>query len=163
MAELDLSPKDLKVVQTAKATSKSSGYPCVALELPNGEIVTGKTKKVISASGAVVLNALRTLAGLGDDFDVIKDEILMPIIDLRTRYLNSTSSVLTLDDVLVALAISSAKNPKAKKAIACLSQLQGCEAHSTYILSPAEEGTFKKLLVNITCQPQFLNNHLFND
>lgn len=161
MSELDLDPNYLEVTKIAKQTSKSSGYPCVALELPNGKIMTGKTKQVISASGAVILNALRTLAGLGDDFDVISDDILMPIINLRTTYLNSKQSVLTLDDVLVALAISSSTNPKAQKIIKKLPQLKGCEAHATYILSSAEELTLKKLGINITCQPQFINNHLF--
>jgi len=161
MSELDLDPNYLEVTKIAKQASKSSGYPCVALELPNGKIMTGKTKQVISASGAVILNALRTLAGLGDDFDVISDDILMPIINLRTTYLNSKQSVLTLDDVLVALAISSSTNPKAQKIIKKLPQLKGCEAHATYILSSAEELTLKKLGINITCQPQFINNHLF--
>ncbi|MCM1324888.1 MAG: DUF1846 family protein, partial [Acetobacter sp.] len=89
--------------------------------------------------------------------------ILMPIVKLRTHYLNSKSSVLTLDDVLVALAISSSENLKAKRAIEQLDKLAGCEAHCTYMLSGAEESTLKKLKINITCEPQFLNNKLFND
>lgn len=163
MAELDLTPDFLPVVNPAKMISKESGYPCVALELPNGEIVYGKSKKIISASGAVILNALRTLAGLGDDFDIISDDILMPIVKLRTEYLHSKCGVLTVDDVLIALAISSHSNDKAKKAIDCLPKLSGCEAHATYILSPAEEQSLKKIGINISCQPIFLNNNLFED
>lgn len=163
MAELDLDIDYLKVTKVAKKTAKESGYPCVALELPNGEIVTGKTKTVISASGAVLLNALRTLANLGDDFDVISDDVLFPIMNLRREYLHTKCSVLTADDVLVALAICSANNQKAKKALSCLPRLAGCEAHCTYMLSPAEEMTLKKLGINITCQPQYLNNHLFQN
>ena len=163
MAELDLTPDFLPVVNPAKMISKESGYPCVALELPNGEIVYGKSKKIISASGAVILNALRTLAGLGDDFDIISDDILMPIVKLKTEYLHSKCGVLTVDDVLIALAISSHSNDKAKKAIDCLPKLSGCEAHATYILSPAEEQSLKKIGINISCQPIFLNNNLFED
>jgi len=163
LAELDLTPNYLEVVKVSKDVSKTSGFPCIALELPDGQIVTGKTKNVISASGAVILNALRTMAKMGDDFDVIKDEVLMPIVGLRTKYLGSKSSVLTLDDVLVALAISSSTNLKAKKAIEGLEKLEGCEAHCTYMLSQAEEQTLKKLKINITCEPHFLNNNLFND
>ena len=163
LAELDLSPNALEVVKSSKEVSKASGFPCIALELPDGTIVTGKTKSFISASGAVILNALRTLAGMGDDFDVIKDSVLKPIVNLRTKYLSSKSSVLTIDDVLVALAISSSDNEKAKKAIACLEELAGCEAHSTYMIPNAEETTLKKLKINITCEPVFLNNNLFND
>ena len=163
MSELNLGIDYLKVTKVAKQTSKESGYPAVALELPNGQIITGKTKKVISASGAVLLNALRSLAGLGDDFDVIPDSILFPIMNLRKDYLHTKCSVLSLDDVLVALAISSSTNTKAKKALQQLPKLENCEAHCTYILSPAEEQTLKKLNINITCQPQYLNNHLFQN
>ena len=145
----------------AKNTSKLSGYPCVALELKNQQIVTGKTKNIVSACGAVVLNALRTLADMGDDFDVITDDILLPIVEYRTNILKSKSSVLTIDDILVALSICSAKNEKAKKAIAQLPFLQGCDAHSTYILPSAEEQTMKKLGINITCEPVFANSSLF--
>lgn len=163
MAELSLTPDYLAVVGESKKMSKSCGYPCVALQLPNGEIVYGKNKKIVSASAAVVLNALRTLAGMGDDFDIISDDILLPITKLRTQYLHSTNSVLTLDDVLIALSISSHNNQKAKKAIKKLAELNGCEAHCTYILSPAEEQTLKKLGINITCEPVFLNNNLYEN
>lgn len=163
MGELDLTPNYINVVELSKKTSKESGYPVIALELSNGEVVYGKNKKIISASGAVILNALRTLAGLGDDFDIIKDDILMPIIELRTKYLHSKSGVLTLDDVLIALAISSHENEKAKKAIERLPDLKGCEAHCTYILSSSEELSLKKLGINISCEPEFLNNNLFEN
>lgn len=149
------------VVDAAKATAKTSKYPCIALELADGKIVTGKTKKIVSASAAVVLNALRTLAGLGDDFDIITDDILLPIVEYRTKVLKSHSSVLTLDDVLVALSICTSKNEKAQKAMAQITNLAGCDAHCTYILSPAEEQTLKKLGINVTCEPVFLNTNLF--
>ena len=163
MAELDLNPDFLKVVSASKQMSKDSGYPCVALQLANGEIVYGKNKKIISASGAVVLNALRSVAGMGDDFDIISDDILMPIVKLRTDILHYKNGVLTLDDVLVALAISSYSNEKAKRALDKLADLLGCEAHSTYILSPQEEQSLKNLGINITCEPVFLNNNLYEN
>ena len=161
MSELDLTPNYLEVVSAAKKITKDSGYPVVALSLPNGEIVSGKNKKIISASGAVILNALRTLAGLDDDFDIISDDILMPIIKLRTEYFHSKNNVLKLDDVLTALAISSHDNEKARKALEQIPNLRGCEAHCTYILSPAEEISLKKLGIYISCEPEFLNNKLF--
>ena len=161
VSEVDAKDDLLKVIDISKETSKTSGFPCVALELPDGKIVTGKTKKIVSASGAVVLNALRTLAGMGDDFDVITDDILLPIVEYRTKILKSHTSVLNLDDILVALSICSAKNEKAKKALSKIGELNGCEAHCTYILSSAEEQTLKKLGINVTCEPVFLNSHLF--
>lgn len=161
MLEVDAKPSLLKVIEVSKNTSKESGYPCIALELPNGKIVTGKTKNIVSASGAVVLNALRTLAGMGDDFDIISDDILLPIVEYRTKILKSHCSVLNVDDILVALSICSARNEKAKKAISKIEDLKSCEAHCTYILSSAEEQTLKRLGINITCEPVFLNSNLF--
>ena len=161
MSEAGATEDLLKVIEVSRSTAKQRGFPCVALELPDEKIVTGKTKKIISACGAVVLNALRTLAGMGDDFDVITDDILLPIVNYRTNILKSNCSVLTLDDVLVALSICSGKNEKAKKCMEMLPKLKGCDAHSTYILPPNEEQTLKKLGINVTSEPVYLNSHLF--
>lgn len=163
VSEVNITDDLLKVISVSRDTAKDSGYPTVALELNDGEIVTGKSKKIITASGAVVLNALRTLADLGDDFDVITDDILLPIVEYRTNILKSHSTLLTIDDILVALSICSAKNPKAKKAIDELPNLKNCEAHCTYILPSSEENTLKKLGINITCDPVFLTTNLFDD
>lgn len=163
LVEADAKTNLFKVIETAKNVSKNSNLPCIALQLPNGKIVTGKTKNIVSASGAVILNALRTLAGLGDDFDVITDDILLPIVEYRTKILKSHSSVLTLDDVLVALSICTGKNEKAKKAMMQLENLKNCDAHCTYILSSTEEQTLKKIGINVTCEPVFLTSKLFED
>ena len=161
VSEVGVKDDIFKVIGVARQTAKDYGYPTVALELPDGKVVTGKSKKIITASGAVILNALRTLAGLGDDFDIITDDILLPIVSYRTNILKSHCTLLTVDDILVALSICSAKNEKAKKALACLPELHGCEAHATYILPSSEETTLKKLGINITCDPVFTSNNLF--
>lgn len=161
VSEVGVKDDIFKVIGVARQTAKDYGYPTVALELPDGKVVTGKSKKVITASGAVILNALRTLAGLGDDYDIITDDILLPIVSYRTNILKSHCTLLTVDDILVALSICSAKNEKAKKALDCLPQLHGCEAHATYILPSSEETTLKKLGINITCDPVFTSNNLF--
>lgn len=161
VSEVGVKDDIFKVIGIARQTAKDFGYPTVALELPSGQAVTGKSKKIITASGAVILNALRTLAGLGDDFDIITDDILLPIVSYRTNILKSHCTLLTVDDILVALSICSAKNEKAKKALACLPELHGCEAHATYILPSSEETTLKKLGINITCDPVFTSNNLF--
>ncbi len=163
MAEIGENPDLLKVTTVAKKTSKESGLPCVALQLPDGQIVTGKSKKIISACGAVLLNGLKVLANIGDDFDILSEEVLLPIMTLRKNYLQENCSVLSADDVLIALAISASTHEKAKKAIDCLPLLKGMEAHSTYILSPSEEAILKKLKINITCQPHYLSKDLFEN
>ena len=157
-SELDIDENYLKVIKVAKSTSKKCGLPCVALQLPNGEFVCGKNKQVVSASGAVVLNALRKLANLDDNFDIISDNILLPILNLRQNVLNNKTQVLSLDDILIALSVSANTNKKAKKALEALPLLEGCEAHSTYILPESEDRTLKKLGIYISCQPAFLKN-----
>ncbi len=161
LSELGIKEDFLEVVPLAKNISKNSGYPSIALVLNNGQLVYGKNKKVISASGALVLNALRNLANLDDDFGIISDNILMPVIKLRKDFLHTKSQVLSLDDVLVSLAISASTNLKAQKALEKLPELSGCEAHATFILPPAEELTLRKLGINVTCEPVFLTNNLF--
>ena len=163
MAELEISTNFLPVVDISKQISQESGFPCVVIELPDGEMVYGKNKKIISASGAMILNALRTLAGMDDDFYIISDNILMPIVNLRTEYLHSKNSLLSLDDVLLALAVSSHQNKKARQAIKMLPLLKGCEAHSTYILPAAEEQALKKLGINISCEPVFIGSNLYDN
>ena len=111
----------------------------------------------------MVLNALRTLANLGDDFDIITDDVLLPIVEYRTKVLKSHTSVLTLDDVMVALSICTRNNEKAKQAMQQITKLKGCDAHCTYILPTSEEQTLKKLGINITCEPVFLNSNLFEN
>ena len=162
VSEVKVTDDAIRAIDVARQTAKDYGYPTVALELPNGTIVTGKSKKIITASGAVILNALRTLAGLGDDFDIITDDILLPIVSYRTNILKSHCTLLTVDDILVALSICSAKNEKAKKALEKLTELKNCDAHSTYILPSSEENTLKKLGVNVTSDPVFANNNLFD-
>ncbi len=158
-----ITPSYLKPTVIAKHASKESGYPCVALMLDDTNYVVGKNKKIVSAAGAVILNALRTLSNLGDDFDVISDEILMPIVKLRTEILKYESGVLSVNDILIALSICSTTNNKAKKALSVIDKLKGLDAHATYILRDSEEQTLKKLGINITCEPQYLDNKLFHE
>jgi len=153
----------LKVIDSAKNTSKESGRPCISLELQNGKLITGKTKKIISAAGAVVLNALKHLAGIEDKFDIIHDSILLPIVEYRTKIHKANCSILTLDDILIALYIGSLTNEKAKLALEQIDKLKGCDAHCTYLLYPGEERTLKRLGINTTCEPVFLNSHLFEN
>jgi len=163
MSELDLDENMLKVVPIAKEVAKNSGYPCVAIELNDGNIVAGKNKTIVSASGAAVLNALRHLSNLDDGFDIIADDILLPILKLKKEILHSKTCLLTVDDILIALAISAEHNEKAKKALDQIPNLKGCEAHSTFLLPPAEEHALKKLKINITSQPHHLGGSLFED
>jgi len=161
MNELELNKDYIPVIPYAKKISKESGYPCIAMQLESGEMIFGKTKNIISAAGAVVLNALKTLAKIDDSICIIDDVILQPILDLKQHTLHSKSSVLSLDDILIALSICATSSEIAAKCYKEIPKLKGTSAHSTYILSASDESTLKKLGVNITSEPHFENNNLF--
>ena len=134
----------------------------VAVELPDGRIVTGKNSEIMSASAACVFNAVKALAGM-DDIKLISPYVIGPILDLKTKILEDKDNTLTLDEALIALSICAATDPRAARAIEKLVELRGCEAHSSHMLRKADENPFRKLGLNLTCSPEFLSNDLFNN
>lgn len=160
MNELDIQPNSLEHIKVAKMAAKDSGYPVVAIELDDGQIITGKGKKLISAAGSAVLNALKTLAGI-DDMPLIADYVLAPILKLKKYISNGSCMWLSLDDTLIALSICAATDKAAAKCLECLPKLKNCQAHSTYILSQSDEQTLKRLGIYLSCEPAFLTTKLF--
>ena len=125
------------------------------MELPDGQIITGKTSDLLGASAALLLNALKALAGLDDSLHLIAPEVIDPIQHLKVAHLGNRNPRLHTDEVLIALSISAATDPRAEKAMEQLGRLRGCEVHSTVILSQVDEKTFKRLGVNLTCEAKF--------
>jgi uncharacterized protein (UPF0371 family) len=151
------------IVKTALLKSETTnGQPAVALELPNGQVVTGKTSDLLGASSAALLNALKVLAGIDDSALLIKREIIEPIQDLKTDFLGNRNPRLHTDEVLIALSMSATTSDVAKKAIAELKNLAGSEAHSTVILSQIDADIFRKLGINLTCEPQYQSKKLYH-
>ena len=143
------------VVAPALAVSAQTGLPAAAMELPGGQIVTGKTSDLLGASSALLLNALKTLAGIDDNIHLISPAAIDPIQHLKVDHLGNRNPRLHTNEVLIALSISAATDPTAEKAMEQLSRLRGCEVHSTVILSSVDEMTFKRLGINLTCEPKF--------
>ena len=125
------------------------------MELPDGTIVTGKTSDVLGACAALLLNALKTLGGMHDRLHLISPVVLDPIQHLKTQHLGNRNPRLHTDETLIALSICAATNPMAEYAMQQLSKLRGCDVHSSVILSAVDERTFKRLGVNLTCEPRF--------
>jgi len=144
-----------RVVAPALEKAEQTGKPAAAMELPDGHIVTGRTSDLLGASAALLLNALKTLAGLDDALHLIAPEVIDPIQHLKVDHLGNRNPRLHTDEVLIALSICAATDPKAELAMDQLSKLRGCEVHSSVILSPVDEKIFKRLGVNITCQPRY--------
>ena len=155
MKKAGISVDQRKVVAPALAKAEQTGKPAAAMELPNGKIITGKTSALLGASSALLLNALKALADIDDSLHLIAPEVIDPIQHLKVDHLGNRNPRLHTDEVLIALSISAATDPRAEKAMEQLSKLRGCEVHSSVILSPVDEKVFKRLGVNLTCQPRF--------
>ena len=147
--------EDRKVATAALQRAEETGRPAAAMELPNGKIVTGRTSELLGACSALLLNALKELAGLPDELHLIAPEVINPIQHLKVDHFGNRNPRLHTDEVLIALSICAATDPKAEQAMEQLYKLRGCEVHSSVILSQADERTFKRLGVNLTCEPRF--------
>lgn len=155
MRKAGVSAEERSTVAPALALEKETGDAAAAMELPDGTIVTGKTSSLLGASSALLLNALKTLAGLPDEMHLMAPVILDPIQHLKVDHLGNRNPRLHTDETLIALSICAATNPLAEIAMEHLSKLRGCEVHSSVILSPVDEKVFKRLGVNLTCEPKY--------
>ena len=143
------------VVGPALELAERTGGPAAAMELPDGRIVTGKTSSLLGACSALLLNALKALAGLDDELHLISPLVIDPVQHLKVDHLGHRNPRLHTNEVLMALSISAASDPAAEQAMEQLSNLRGCEVHSSVILSEVDDHTFKRLGVNLTCQPRY--------
>ena len=155
MKKAGVTPAERKVVAPALQRAEQTGAPAAAMELPDGTIVTGKTSDLLGASSALLLNALKKLAGMRDSLHLISPVVLDPIQHLKVDHLGNRNPRLHTDETLIALSICAATNPMAELAMEQLDKLRGCEVHSSVILSPVDEKTFKRLGVNLTCEPRY--------
>ena len=143
------------VVSAALEKAEQTGMPAAAMELPDGRIVTGRTSSLLGASASLLLNALKALGGIRDELHLISPVVIDPIQHLKVDHLGNRNPRLHTDEILIALSISAATNPTAELAMEQLSRLRGCEVHSSVILSSVDEKTFKRLGVNLTCEPRY--------
>ena len=162
MNQLGISTKDRPVAESANSIAESSGMPAVAIQLNDGSIITGKTSPLLGASAALLLNALKHLAGIDHEKDLIAREIIEPIQVLKTEHMGNHNPRLHTDEILIALSICAVSDPEAAKALAQLSGLRGCDAHASVILSRVDENVFQKLGVNITYEPKYQTKKLYH-
>ena len=162
MKQADIKIDDRRVVSAALSKEKATNAPAAAIELLDGKIVTGKTSNLLGSSAAVILNALKELAGIPDDVCLIPPEVIEPIQNLKTNNFGNHNPRLHIDETLIALAMSATMSEVAKKAFLKLEELRNLEAHSSVILSQIDNATFKKLGINITCEPVYQTKKLYH-
>ena len=162
MSKLGLSREMRAPVKAAMEKAEKTEAPAAAIELSDGTIVTGKTSPLLGASSAMLLNALKRLAGIDDSVCLISPTVIEPIQRLKINHMGNHNPRLHTDEILIALAVSAAADDTAALALAQLPKLRGTEVHSTVILSRVDENVFKKLGVNLTCEPQYQTKKLYH-
>ncbi len=171
MDELDLVEEDRIVVPAAREyaevkremNERYANVVVMALELPDGRVITGRSSRRMVAAAATILNAAKMLSGMADELLLISPNILQRIQQLKTDVLRADKSSLNLEEVLSALTISAETNPSAEMALSKLPQLRGCRAHCTAILSDKDEGTLKAMGIDVTSDPEYVTNNLYDN
>jgi uncharacterized protein (UPF0371 family) len=155
MNKLNIDENILEVVRPAlEKKEQENGKPSIALKIKN-KIITGKQSDLMTAPGAVIINALKYLGNIPDDIHLLSPNVLEPILKLKNM-MNSGKRLL-LSEILTALSICSVTNPLAEKALSFLSQIKNAEGHSTYIIMGNDKVTLNELKINITCENEFLD------
>ena len=155
MKQAGVTADDRKVVAAALAREEETGAPAAAMELPDGTILTGRTSNLLGAVSALLLNALKYFGGIADEVLLMSPHVIEPIQNLKVQHLGNNNPRIHTDETLLALSICANTDENAKKAMEQISKLRGCEVHSTVILSPVDERIFKRLGINLTCEPKY--------
>lgn len=155
MAKAGIKETDRRVVAPARMRAEETGDAASAIELADGTIVRGRTSELLGCSAAMLLNALKYLAGIDDETLLLSPESIEPIQTLKTKHLGSRNPRLHTDEVLIALSVSAAKDENARRALDVIKQLRGCDVHTTTILGSVDEGIFRNLGVLVTSDPVF--------
>ena len=153
---------DRKVIDAAVSVGNKEKEPAVAIELPNGKIVTGHRSELFGATAACLLNALKVLGKIDKDMFLLMPAVLEPMKELKTNFLHRSNARLRAEEVLLALSIQSKTNPLAERAIKQLPKLVGCDAHSSTLLSDVDLQTLNRLGIRITEEPISYKKKLFN-
>ncbi len=148
-----IAPSYRKPIIAAKERAERSGVPCSAIELADGTIITAETSSLLGPSAALILNAIKHLAGIDHSVKLIPQDMIEPIQHTKIHYLRSRNPRLHTDEVLVALAVLSTHDENCRRALEKLPELYGCQVHSTVMLGEVDHKIFKKLGVGLTCDP----------
>ena len=150
-AKIDISFR--KPVTAARERAERSGVPCSAIQLADSTVITAETSELLGPSAALILNAIKHLAGIDHSVKLIPQDMIEPIQFTKTNYLRSRNPRLHTDEVLVALSVLSTRDENCRRALRCLPQLNGCQIHSTVMLGEVDHKIFSKLGVGLTCDP----------
>ena len=155
--------ENLSPARSAALTrEQETGAPAGAMVLPDGRVVTGRTGDLLGAASALLMNALKTVTGVDQSALVIDEAAIEPICQLKTSHLHSVNRRLHSDETLIALSITSATSPTAAKVIDGLKLLRGCDAFFSVIISATDEALYRKLGINVCCEPKYERVSLYH-
>ncbi len=161
---------DRKVVRPARMAARDAekmdkgndgSYCGAAIELKDGTILTGKNSPLMHASSSLILNAAKYLAGLPDSMFLLPQSLIDSVKHLKRNILDRKMISLDLEETLIVLSVSALFNPAAQMALENIKYLSGCEVHLTHIPTPGDDAGWRKLKVNLTCDPEFSTKSLF--
>ena len=162
MNQSGITPEISPAVSAALTKAKSTGRPAGAIELPDGKVITGRTSDTLGAASALLLNALKYLAGIDESKDLIASDVLEPICALKTENLKHKNPRLHTDEVLIALTISAVNDEDANAAKHQLMNLEGSEAHFSVILNESDEMLLRRLGINVSCEAHHETKRLYH-
>lgn len=162
MNQLGLTPNDRPCVQAALDKAAETEKPAVAIQLPDGRIIEGKTSDLLGPSAAALLNAVKGLCKMSKETLLISPAVIEPIQKLKTGALGNKNPRLHSDEVLIALSVSANMSGEAQRAVCRLRDLRGCEAHSTVILPQVDADVYRKLGIHLTCEPHYQTKKLYH-
>ena len=157
-----ISVSERRCIAACLDKAKATNGPSSAIELNDGTLITGKQSSLLGPTAAMILNALKQLAGISDRVLLLPKAIIEPVCDLKIKGLGHHNPRLHVDDVLLVLSISAVTNPLAELALAQLPLLRGCESHSSVILSSRDLGTMNRLGIRHTCEPFYETRKLYH-
>lgn len=162
MQQADVTPDICPAVAASLQVAESTGMPAGAMVLPDGRIVTGKNSSLLGPSAALLMNAIKALAGIDKDLDLLPASIIAPISDMKISHLGHHNPRLHSDEVLIALSISAVTNPLAELVLKKLDELRGCDAHFSIILSEEDTKLYNRLGIHVSCEPKYEIKKLYH-
>ena len=171
MREVGMDVEDRPVVlpareyaeQKRECDSRYENVVVMAMEMPDGKIITGRSSRRMVAAAAVILNSIKYLAGLPDEMLLSTKQVFDAMQKMKDEVLRSDRSSLTCEEVLIALTVSGTQNPAAEYAARKLAELRGCKAHCTAILSDQDEQVLQSLGIDVTCDPEYVTTNLYTN
>ena len=162
MQQADVTPDICPAVAASLQVAESTGMPAGAMVLPDGRIVTGKNSSLLGPSAALLMNAIKALAGIDKDLDLLPASIIAPISNMKISHLGHHNPRLHSDEVLIALSISAVTNPLAELVLKKLDELRGCDAHFSVILSEEDTKLYNRLGIHVSCEPKYEIKKLYH-